>query len=179
MDDGDGEDDEGQGEGDAGTKKIVACQTAPFCHAVFDSGQSLMSVPADVYELLHTQLMLTPNNTCEASVISKLPTLVFRFSAPSVADGGKGGKEKADAAASPGPGVEFELRPEDYILRANGPNAVGGSACFVGITPLQLPDSMGTTPMWVFGNLFLRRFYSVYDREQNRIGLAEARPERD
>jgi len=38
----------------------------------------------------------------------------------------------------------------------------------------SFPEQMG--PMWVLGNIFLRKYYSVFDRKNNRIGLAIARP---
>uniref|UniRef100_A0A3B5A4S6 Progastricsin n=1 Tax=Stegastes partitus TaxID=144197 RepID=A0A3B5A4S6_9TELE len=49
----------------------------------------------------------------------------------------------------------------------------GYQSCSVGITPTYLPSSNGQ-PMWIFGDVFLREYYSVYDRTNNRLGFASA-----
>jgi hypothetical protein len=39
------------------------------------------------------------------------------------------------------------------------------------ILPLDAIDANGN-PIWILGDYFLRRFYSVFDMQNNRIGLA-------
>ena len=36
--------------------------------------------------------------------------------------------------------------------------------------PLELPPTLG--PMWVVGQSVLRKYYSVFDRENSRVGFA-------
>nr|XP_028587863.1 LOW QUALITY PROTEIN: gastricsin-like [Podarcis muralis] len=63
-------------------------------------------------------------------------------------------------------GVSFPLPPSAYILNNNG-------YCTVGIEPTYLPSQNGQ-PLWILGDVFLRKYYSVYDMGNNRIGFAAA-----
>ncbi|XP_028263484.1 gastricsin-like [Parambassis ranga] len=63
-------------------------------------------------------------------------------------------------------GVSLPLPPSAYITQNNG-------YCVVGITPTYLPSQNGQ-PLWIFGDVFLREYYSIYDRSNNRVGFAVA-----
>lgn len=68
-------------------------------------------------------------------------------------------------------GKTFSLHPADYVVRV----PVGDShACFLGLEAQDFPEQMG--PMWVLGNVFLRKFYTVFDRDNDLVGFAMARP---
>ena len=45
--------------------------------------------------------------------------------------------------------------------------------CFTAFQGVNLYDSSGSL-MWILGNYFLSRFYSIYDSRLNRIGLAQS-----
>lgn len=45
--------------------------------------------------------------------------------------------------------------------------------CAAGFMPLDLPEPTG--PAWILGNLFLARYYTVYDREYKKLGIAPSK----
>lgn len=60
-------------------------------------------------------------------------------------------------------GKDFPISAEDYVLNAGG-------TCISAFTGMDIPAPMG--PLWIIGDAFLRRWYSVYDLERNAVGLA-------
>ncbi|XP_076945639.1 aspartic proteinase oryzasin-1-like [Bidens hawaiensis] len=66
-------------------------------------------------------------------------------------------------------GKEFELSPDDYILK------IGEGAdvqCLSGFVPLDLPTYHGS--FWKLGDAFMRRYHTVFDYDNLRVGFAEA-----
>jgi hypothetical protein len=57
---------------------------------------------------------------------------------------------------------KMELKPEDYVLKFN---LAGRDDCVVGISPDK-------DTIWTLGQVFLRSFYTVFDRDADRIGFA-------
>ena len=55
-----------------------------------------------------------------------------------------------------------------YILITGGPTQY---KCYSMISAADFTDLKGQ-PIWILGDYFMRRFYSVFDMQQNRIGLA-------
>jgi hypothetical protein len=60
----------------------------------------------------------------------------------------------------------LNLKPQDYVDKGNG-------GCEVTLMPLDVPPPNG--PLFVFGDPFLRKYYTAYDRANNRVGFAAAR----
>lgn len=125
------------------------------CRAVVDSGTSLISGPSAAIRRLAEHIRVDPS--CRG--VDALPTLSFQFY-----------------------GRTFSLHPADYVIRvpvdvgAEGGAGDGAAeeACFLGLESQDFPEQMG--PMWVLGNVFLRKFYTVFDRDADMIGFAMARP---
>ncbi|EDL43408.1 aspartyl proteinase, putative [Plasmodium vivax] len=68
--------------------------------------------------------------------------------------------------------VKFAFTPDDYILEETDEedNSV---QCVIGIMSLDVPAPRG--PIFVFGNVFIRKYYSIFDNDHKLVGLIEAR----
>lgn len=58
-----------------------------------------------------------------------------------------------------------------YLKYGTLPN--GQSACYSQLVSGDATDIYGN-PIWILGDTFLRRFYSIFDMKNNAIGLAKS-----
>ncbi|KAG0297008.1 Vacuolar protease A [Linnemannia gamsii] len=61
---------------------------------------------------------------------------------------------------------EYKLSGSDYVLNAGG-------SCISGFMGMDFPESL--SDLWIVGDVFLRKYYSVYDLGKNRVGFAPAK----
>jgi len=88
---------------------------------------------------------LIGNVTADCSNVHTLPTVTFEIA-----------------------GTAFELGPEFYVLRQ--PTGTGTVECLLGIEGVN-----AGVPIWILGDPFLRKYYTVWDAEQQRVGFATAK----
>jgi len=124
--------------------------------AIIDTGTSLMAVPTkDVKEIASkvgaTESPFQPGlYTVECNTVDSLPSLVINLC-------------NADNYC-----MDFELTGNDYILRMN---QFGMEFCILGYMGFDLgPDR----EMWILGDIFLRKYFTVFDMGNKKIGMASS-----
>ncbi|KYO40998.1 napsin-A [Alligator mississippiensis] len=121
------------------------------CEAILDTGTSLITGPSKDIKALHEMLGVTSSfggqYIIDCDKIPDMPNITFNIA-------GKG----------------FNLMAEQYVLQVT---QVGIDICISGLTSLDIPAPAG--PLWILGDVFLVNYYSVYDRDHNRVGLAQAK----
>ncbi|KAH9362015.1 hypothetical protein HPB48_014954 [Haemaphysalis longicornis] len=118
------------------------------CDAVVDTGSSFIEGPKDEIERLNSYLRATETPTGEWRVkcanIPKMPKIIFFI----------GGKQ-------------FTMTAEEYVIQLQTPKKL---KCFSGFAVSDTP----TKKFWVLGQVFIGRFYTIFDRASDRLGFANA-----
>ncbi|KAF9980210.1 Vacuolar protease A [Mortierella antarctica] len=115
--------------------------------AVIDTGSSLIVLQTTTADMINNQIGAKKNYAGQYTVeCSAVPNLPeFTFFF---------GKNN------------YTLQGSDYILEAGG-------SCISGFMGMDFPESLGD--LWIVGDVFLRKYYSVYDLGKNRVGFALAK----
>jgi len=120
--------------------------------AIADTGTSLLVMPSSAFQAFINDVPQAQYNsqaglyTVNCGAVSSLPNLNF----------GIGGNQ-------------FSLSGNDYIVRlADGP---GNTLCAVGIMSM---NSSPFGPQYILGDVFLRKYYSVFDMANGRVGFAKS-----
>ncbi|XP_066111252.1 cathepsin E isoform X2 [Saccopteryx bilineata] len=128
---------------------VVFCPEG--CQAIVDTGTSLITGPSDEIRRLQKAIgaeLMDGEYAVECDNLNVMPDVTFIIN-----------------------GVPYILQPTAYTLL----DFVDGMKfCSSGFQGLDIHPPAG--PLWILGDVFIRQFYSVFDRGENRVGLAPAIP---
>lgn len=121
--------------------------------AAIDTGSSLFALPQHEADVINERIggkkSFSGQYAIDCGTLESLPNIELQFN-----------KNK------------FVLNPSDYVLRVKTPFG-SQEQCISGFMGLDIPPPAG--PLWIVGDVFLRKFYTVYDLENNRVGFAIAK----
>jgi hypothetical protein len=114
------------------------------CPMVVDSGTSIIVAPSEEFSTINASL---PVLKSDCSNVKDMPTLTITIA-----------------------GNKFTLESDFYVLR--GADSNGADQCQLGIQGMNVAVTGGF--LWIMGDPFMRKYYSIFDREQDRVGFALA-----
>ncbi|CAI9571978.1 unnamed protein product [Staurois parvus] len=129
--------------------KVQFCSNG--CEAIVDSGTSLITGPSVDIKTLQKLIGGTPLSFGEYAVGCKNVSSL--------------------------PSVTFTIGLRDYTITPEQYELSGKTEmCLAGFQPMDFSTTTGS--LWILGDIFMSKFYSVFDRENDRVGLAKSRKKR-
>jgi len=113
--------------------------------AIMDSGTSLLTGPTDVVSKLAESMGARKINAAEYMV---------------------------SCTATGLPTFTYKLNGVDYTLDSSDYLIPDGDMCLLAMMGMDVPRPNG--PLWIMGDVFMRKYYTVFDMENKQVGIAEA-----
>ncbi|XP_068410484.1 pepsin A-like [Eschrichtius robustus] len=122
--------------------KPIACSNG--CQAIVDTGTSLLAGPTNAIANIHSYI-----GASETSYGSMAISCSSINSLPDIVFTING--------------IQYPVPPTAYILQSQG-------SCCSGFQGMNIPTASGE--LWILGDIFIRQYYTVFDRANNQVGLA-------
>eukprot|EP00736_Rhodelphis_marinus_P002663 Rmarinus@m.11880 len=117
--------------------------------AIADTGTSLITGPSEKINALNTKIGAVSSGmgaaTIDCTQRDSLPELDFVIG-----------------------GQTYTLSPSDYTLEAT---MFGSTQCMSGFMAMDMPSGK---ELWILGDVFIGKYYTVFDYGNSRVGFAEA-----
>lgn len=116
-------------------------------HAIVDSGTSLLTGPKKIVGQMANSIGAKKNIAGEYTV-------------------------DCDKASSL-PDLTFTISGNKYSLSGKEYIIQSGNTCLLAIMGMDIPKPAG--PLWILGDVFMRKYYTVFDYENQKVGFALAK----
>lgn len=85
------------------------------------------------------------------------------------------GQYSIDCAKVPNiPSLEFTMNGKTFTVPGKDLVIESSGMCVFAMMGMDIPDKDGESmPKWILGDVFMRKYYTIFDYAQQRVGLAE------